>query len=379
MSSQSNKIPPQDLWILEAITSFLEQNPNASERELKEYASRYNIPQDLVINYCHNRNEISSNDSSSNQDKVNHGPNQNRTKLNNPLNNDWSKVFEPNSPYNLGLNDISFQKKTNTSETSNPTSPLTPKTNGPFFTYSSTIKKDIADPKEVPSLISQMKREHKIESRLNVAQNFPRLSPGCYKRFIQLKGLEILSDWVKDCKETFESSDRPENEIKINELMIKILELCDKLPISVNDLKISKIGKQINKFGKLFHEGSIKTKCEDLVKKWKRMIELLKEENNQKEYSSSYKKESKDERKASPSDYLPSTSTSYFSPHNASSHNNVPTLHKKIKRDPSPPLQEKNKKYIPISYLILMLITLLHNKLVLSLNASNNFFIFRLY
>jgi hypothetical protein len=44
----------------------------------------------------------------------------------------------------------------------------------------------------------------------------------------------------------------------------------------MNDLKNSRIGKKVNKLGKCISDKTIKTKCEYLVEKWKRMIEDLK-------------------------------------------------------------------------------------------------------
>jgi hypothetical protein len=128
------------------------------------------------------------------------------------------------------------------------------------------------DPKSILALVSFLRKESKLDSRLNLSNNFEKInSTLCLNRFMQLNGNQILGDWIDDYKEDFESNLKIDP--KVFEILTNILNFCDKLPVSVQELKVSKIGKKINKLGKCVSDRVLKNKCEELVLRWKKLAD----------------------------------------------------------------------------------------------------------
>ena len=124
----------------------------------------------------------------------------------------------------------------------------------------------------------------------------------------------------------------------------------------MHDLKISKIGKKINKLGKsISSERPIKYKCEELVVRWKKMIENLKDKKRTNDYDKrdkdfKYSNETSDDR-TTPDILSPKKQNSYYQ-------ENISML-RKTQRTEIESANDKNyKKYIPISYSILYFITI---------------------
>ena len=133
----------------------------------------------------------------------------------------------------------------------------------------------IQDAKTMSNIITQMKRDSKIENRLSMSYSLSKtFDEQSISRFNQMQGASLLADWISEYKDKIESEDRIDP--RIYDILTNILDFAERLPISINDLKNSKIGKKVNKLGKCISDKTIKSKCEYLVEKWKRMIEDLK-------------------------------------------------------------------------------------------------------
>ena len=132
---------------------------------------------------------------------------------------------------------------------------------------------------QLQSFIKKLPKCHTISSRLTATKNLLQIKNNeLYQKCIELKGLSYLSKWLKEYKKSVTSGiDLTKDE----EYIVKnIIHLCEIIHLSVNDLKTSKIGKNINSLGKALPEGnSIKKYCEEIVSKWREMIED--DENNE--------------------------------------------------------------------------------------------------
>ena len=131
---------------------------------------------------------------------------------------------------------------------------------------------------QLQSFIKKLPKCHTISSRLTATKNLLDIKNNeLYQKFIELKGLLHLSNWLKEYKKSVASGTdltRDEEFIVIN-----IISLCEKIHLSINDLKISKIGKNINSLGKNLPEGNVKKRCEEIVANWREMIEAGNEDN----------------------------------------------------------------------------------------------------
>ena len=91
--------------------------------------------------------------------------------------------------------------------------------------------------------------------------------------------MSILSNWLKEYKKSVSNGinlTRDEEFIVSN-----IVRLCEKMHLSINDLKTSKIGKNINSLGKaLSDESELKKMCEEIVEKWREMINKNEDDNS---------------------------------------------------------------------------------------------------
>ena len=144
---------------------------------------------------------------------------------------------------------------------------------------------------QLQSFIKKLQKCHTISSRLTATKNLLDIKTHeLYQKCIELKGLTILSSWLKEYKKSVQGGTdltRDEEFIVIN-----IIYLCERIHLSINDLKTSKIGKCINSLGKVLPEGcNVQKHCEQIVSKWREMIdsneggnednnEESKEENN---------------------------------------------------------------------------------------------------
>ena len=138
----------------------------------------------------------------------------------------------------------------------------------------------------VPQLTNFIKKLPKcrtISSRLTSTKMLLEIkNKELYQKCIELKCLSVISNWLKEYKKSVASG----TDLTLDEECINtnIINLCQRIHLSKNDLKNSKIGKNINSLGKALPEGSdLRKKCEDIITKWKQMLENdeeKEEENN---------------------------------------------------------------------------------------------------
>lgn len=130
----------------------------------------------------------------------------------------------------------------------------------------------IDDEKSLQLLLNQMKKETQLEKQLSISNLLLRIqSKFLLEKFLIFNGNSILGNWIEDAKEEIENYDKVD--LKIYDLLTNLLNFCDKLPINESELKSSKIGKKINKLGKSVSDRLIKIKCEEIVSKWKKLID----------------------------------------------------------------------------------------------------------
>ena len=133
---------------------------------------------------------------------------------------------------------------------------------------------------DLQSLVKKLPKCITISSRLTASQNLLDIKNNdLHKKFVELKGLSILSNWLKEYKKSVSNGinlTRDEEFIVSN-----IVHLCEKMHLSINDLKTSKIGKNINSLGKTLPDKSEQKKmCEDIVDKWREMINKNEDDNS---------------------------------------------------------------------------------------------------
>jgi hypothetical protein len=136
---------------------------------------------------------------------------------------------------------------------------------------------------QLQSFIKKLPKCHTISSRLTATKNLLEIGNNeLYQKCIELKGLSYLSSWLKEYKKSVVGGTdltRDEEFIVIN-----IIDLCERIHLSINDLKTSKIGKSINSLGKaLPKECNVRKHCEEIVSKWREMIDSNEgnEDNNE--------------------------------------------------------------------------------------------------
>ena len=133
---------------------------------------------------------------------------------------------------------------------------------------------------QLKNFIKKLPKCHTISSRLTATKILLDMKNNeLYQKCLELKGLSILSNWLKEYKKSVQSG----TDLTLDEELINtnIIYLCQQIHLSINDLKNSKIGKSINSLGKaLPAESSLRKKCEDIIAKWKQMLE---EEDDEKE------------------------------------------------------------------------------------------------
>ena len=136
---------------------------------------------------------------------------------------------------------------------------------------------------QLQSFVKKLPKCHTISSRLTATKNLLEIRNNeLYQKCIELKGLSYLSSWLKEYKKSVSGGTdltRDEEFIVIN-----IIDLCERIHLSINDLKTSKIGKNINSLGKALPKGcNVRKHCEEIVSKWREMIDSNEgnEDNNE--------------------------------------------------------------------------------------------------
>jgi hypothetical protein len=132
---------------------------------------------------------------------------------------------------------------------------------------------EITNIQSLHSLINSMEKANTMSQRLQITKSLLTIKEkSILDQLIPLKVIHTLSKWIHEYKEEkLKGMEIPPDEIKI---IIDIVNLCQRVDFKKNDLKNTKIGKNINKLGKaLKNDNEAKKYCENIVSKWRKMID----------------------------------------------------------------------------------------------------------
>ncbi|XP_031373534.1 uncharacterized protein LOC116188369 isoform X1 [Punica granatum] len=97
----------------------------------------------------------------------------------------------------------------------------------------------------------------------------------CLSRFVQIRGLSILDDWLQDVHKgkTGDSSGLKDNDKVAEEFLLVLLRALDKLPVNLPALQMCNIGKSVNHL-RTHKNLEIQKKARSLVDTWKKRVEV---------------------------------------------------------------------------------------------------------
>ncbi|EPS64442.1 hypothetical protein M569_10338, partial [Genlisea aurea] len=96
----------------------------------------------------------------------------------------------------------------------------------------------------------------------------------CLDRFVQLRGLTVLDEWLQDIHKAKlgDSNSLKESDVSIDEFLLVLLRALDKLPVDLQALQMCNIGRSVNLLRS--HKNSdIQRKARSLVETWKKRVE----------------------------------------------------------------------------------------------------------
>ncbi|KAI5683505.1 hypothetical protein M9H77_04733 [Catharanthus roseus] len=96
----------------------------------------------------------------------------------------------------------------------------------------------------------------------------------CLSRFVQLKGLPVLDEWLHDVqkRKIADISSSKDGDKSSEEFLLVLLRALDKLPVNLNALQTSNIGRSVNHLRS--HKNlEIQKKARSLVDTWKKRVE----------------------------------------------------------------------------------------------------------
>nr|GMD36359.1 uncharacterized protein LOC109150871 isoform X1 [Ipomoea batatas] len=96
----------------------------------------------------------------------------------------------------------------------------------------------------------------------------------CLNRFVQLRGLLVLDEWLQDVHKGRISDGNPKDGDKqAEEFLLVLLRALDKLPVNLEALKMCNIGKSVNHL-RSHKNMDIQKKARGLVDTWKKRVEV---------------------------------------------------------------------------------------------------------
>ncbi|TVU28470.1 hypothetical protein EJB05_19987 [Eragrostis curvula] len=106
-------------------------------------------------------------------------------------------------------------------------------------------------------------------------------SPDCLVRFVQLRGLPVLDDWLQEVHKgkSGEGSSPKETDKPIEEFIFALLRALAKLPINLNALQSCSIGKSVNHL-RSHKNMEIQKKAKCLVENWKKRVDAEMKSND---------------------------------------------------------------------------------------------------
>ncbi|KQK01967.1 uncharacterized protein LOC100824814 isoform X2 [Brachypodium distachyon] len=99
-------------------------------------------------------------------------------------------------------------------------------------------------------------------------------SPDCLNRFMQLRGLPVLNDWLQETHKgkSGEGGSPKDTDKPIEDLILALLRALAKLPISLTALQSCSIGKSVNHL-RSHKNPEIQKKAKCLVENWKKRVD----------------------------------------------------------------------------------------------------------
>ncbi|XXG55382.1 hypothetical protein AAC387_Pa03g3066 [Persea americana] len=111
--------------------------------------------------------------------------------------------------------------------------------------------------------------------------------PDCLDRFVELRGLPVLVDWLQEVHrgKAGDGNSHKENDKFVEEFLLVLLCALDKLPVNLHALQTSNVGKSVNNLRS--HKNlEIQKKARSLVDTWKKRVNLEMKMNDAKSASS---------------------------------------------------------------------------------------------
>ncbi|KAK4800008.1 hypothetical protein SAY86_025373 [Trapa natans] len=153
----------------------------------------------------------------------------------------------------------------------------------------STLKSDIAkivakgplvDTEGVDKLVQLMSfetNERKVDFSLRSMMTSVIVTtdkPDCLSRFVQIRGLPILDDWLQDVHKlrTSDSGNPKDNDKMAEEFLLVLFRALEKLPVNLHALQMCNIGKSVNHL-RTHKNLEIQKKARSLVDTWKKRVE----------------------------------------------------------------------------------------------------------
>ncbi|XP_051192634.1 uncharacterized protein [Lolium perenne] len=108
-------------------------------------------------------------------------------------------------------------------------------------------------------------------------------SPDCLRRFVQLRGLPVLNEWLQETHKgkSGEGGSPKETDKRVEEFLMALLRALAKLPINLNALQSCSIGKSVNHL-RSHRNVEIQKKAKCLVENWKKRVDAEMKSNEAK-------------------------------------------------------------------------------------------------
>ncbi|KAM0927193.1 hypothetical protein ACQ4PT_003272 [Festuca glaucescens] len=108
-------------------------------------------------------------------------------------------------------------------------------------------------------------------------------SPDCLRRFVQLRGLPVLNEWLQETHKgkSGEGGSPKETDKRVEEFLMALLRALANLPINLNALQSCSIGKSVNHL-RSHRNVEIQKRAKCLVENWKKRVDAEMKSNEAK-------------------------------------------------------------------------------------------------
>ncbi|KAL1551257.1 non-specific serine/threonine protein kinase [Salvia divinorum] len=124
-------------------------------------------------------------------------------------------------------------------------------------------------------LVNGMERKIDLASRSMLTSVMASTEKdGCLNRFVQLKGLSILDEWLQDIQKgkVVDCTNPKDCDKYVEEFLLVLLSALDKLPVNLHALQMCNIGRSVNHL-RTHKNVEIQRKARSLVDTWKKRVE----------------------------------------------------------------------------------------------------------